>query len=251
MKDNGYIYAELLAALLVICFMISSCIPLYVQIKTDRKNAYIYMTARHLLDEQLLRADSAGISQLPTGVLKKDGIEFAVTWKESADYPLYQEGCVQYINLSQKKVELCDLAKNEKGFTLIEMLLSVVILSTLASLILTGMIFLKKDFEVKSINKMEWELFLHQINRDIRTSTMQTAAGSTLTLFVKNRTITIEKYQDKIRRRIDGSGHEILLQNTQSFHVKTEGEGLNLEVKDQYGNSLNAFLLPIRRSIDP
>ncbi|PLT29180.1 competence type IV pilus minor pilin ComGF [Peribacillus deserti] len=141
--------------------------------------------------------------------------------------------------------------KNEKGFTLIEMLLSLVILSTISSLILTGVVFLKKDLEVKSIDKLEWEIFLHQVNRDVRTSNTQIASGSTLTLFVKERAITIEKYQDKIRRRVDGSGHEILLQNVGAFNVKQGEQGLNLEVKDKYGGQVQAFLVPIKRSIVP
>ncbi|PLT29181.1 hypothetical protein [Peribacillus deserti] len=109
MKDNGYIYAELLAALLVLCFIISSCIPLYVQIKTDRKNAYLYMTARHVLDEQLLSVKSRGT--VKEGAIVKDDVGFFISWKENPDFPLYYMGCIQYTNLKQKRVELCDLAK--------------------------------------------------------------------------------------------------------------------------------------------
>ncbi|WP_026692907.1 hypothetical protein [Peribacillus kribbensis] len=106
MKPNGYIYADLLAALFILSLVLTAYVPLYMDIQRERKDALIQVTARHLLEEKLMEQNTSG-----DGGRFDGGPFYVFEWRESLDYPEYQEGCLSYENLKGKKVELCEITK--------------------------------------------------------------------------------------------------------------------------------------------
>ncbi|WP_026692908.1 competence type IV pilus minor pilin ComGF [Peribacillus kribbensis] len=135
------------------------------------------------------------------------------------------------------------LPRNEKGFTLIEMLLGLFLVCMIAGLITSGTAVLNRDFQTKgSVDQMEWEIFLQQVKRDVRGSFSQEAGPAGIKLRTKHATILIERYQDKIRRRVDGEGHEILLQNIAAFSAAEKQGRILISVGDKKGNKLDAVV---------
>ncbi|WP_409299183.1 competence type IV pilus minor pilin ComGF [Peribacillus sp. SCS-26] len=123
------------------------------------------------------------------------------------------------------------------------MLLCLMILSAVSALVLSLFVYVKKDMEVKgSIDEMEWEVFLGQLKKDAASASGIHVHSSGITFFFKDKAVIVEKYQDKIRRRVDGTGHEILLQNISSFQAVVETGGLTIKAGDKMGFSMEGFL---------
>jgi competence protein ComGF len=107
---------------------------------------------------------------------------------------------------------------NESGFTLMEALVSfsvvLIITAFLPILFQTIYTLLREE---KGIHPLELEVFSHQAKMEIRTAKSVTTTGKVLTIRNgNNQSITYEKYQGNIRRRVNGTGHEIMLQKVKN-----------------------------------
>ncbi|MBM7701550.1 competence type IV pilus minor pilin ComGF [Metabacillus iocasae] len=124
--------------------------------------------------------------------------------------------------------------KNQKGFTLVEMLISFSFFLLIVSLIpLIVPILSKTNDSHLALTNIEWELFIAQLTFEYREAKEVKVDASKLTLFTfEDHTVTYERYQDKLRRRVNQSGHEVLLQNVQSVDYKREGHMLTVELTD-------------------
>lgn len=104
---------------------------------------------------------------------------------------------------------------NERGFTLIEVLVSfsaVLIITAVLPLLFQTIFTLTKVED--GVHPLELEVFSQQAKMEIRTAKSVTTSGKILTIKNGNGlSITYEKYQGNIRRRVNGTGHEIMLQN--------------------------------------
>ncbi|MCH1624913.1 competence type IV pilus minor pilin ComGF [Fredinandcohnia quinoae] len=114
--------------------------------------------------------------------------------------------------------------KSDKGFTFIEMLLTFSVLLVILSFISPFLHVISKNTNVQ-FNKLEWEVFIQQVKMEIReTNEVKINKNNHSVTFTNHggQTILYEKYGDKIRRRVDGAGHELLLQkiNSVTFHSK-------------------------------
>ncbi|WP_199880628.1 competence type IV pilus minor pilin ComGF [Bacillus massiliglaciei] len=135
---------------------------------------------------------------------------------------------------------------NEKGFTLVEMLSSLVIFMVITMCLLQLFIIINKQtVSGDGLNEKEWEIFCTQLKHEIHLSSEQKAAGSKLVLMNAGNLITIEQYQDKIRRQVNGTGHEVFLQEIAAFHVEEEGKGLAVSVKDKGGHLYERKIYPV------
>jgi competence protein ComGF len=124
--------------------------------------------------------------------------------------------------------------KSEKGFTLVEMLVSftlfLIIVSFLPIIIPLAKQTYNPDF---SMNEMEWEIFINQLAMEYREAKEVKIHASTLTLKMENnQVITYERYEDKIRRRVDESGHEVVLQHIKSIMYEQHKERLLIRSTD-------------------
>ncbi|MFD0048403.1 competence type IV pilus minor pilin ComGF [Actinomycetes bacterium NPDC127524] len=137
------------------------------------------------------------------------------------------------------------ILRKDDGFTMAEMLASLVVLLSISSLVLQMAAILHTSLGARSsINPREWEICINQIKREVRQSTSQEASGDTVYLVVGSDVVTIEKYQDKLRRKLNGAGYEVLLQNIKSFYAKKEGKSIVLTVTDKEGASFSRILRP-------
>lgn len=127
------------------------------------------------------------------------------------------------------------MKRSENGFTLLEMLLSLMIflliMFLIPMLLKTVLVWTTTD---KTFNEFEWQVFVQQTKMEIKESTELIVCDDLLS-FIKNngQVVTYEKYHDKMRRKVDGSGHEIILQNVNTIHFSPENNGFMMIYVDK------------------
>lgn len=137
------------------------------------------------------------------------------------------------------------LNNQEAGFTLIEMLIALSIVLIICSLILHSMIVLQRyEREGNFIHPREWEIFYAQFKREITNSQRQEMSNGKLLLYQNSDVITIEKYQDKIRRRVNNQGHEVMLQKITGLEFIKNGRLIVIVVTDQNKRSFKGEVKP-------
>jgi competence protein ComGF len=125
---------------------------------------------------------------------------------------------------------------NHKGFTMLEMLFSFSIFCLIASLLpIMFQILFDGDSIESRIQKMEWELFISQLKKEIQSSDFVAVINGELTLTDGEETISYQPYQKVVRRRVDGKGHEVVLQNVETVSFSKKDSQVSVEVKDAFG----------------
>ncbi|MBE4907948.1 prepilin-type N-terminal cleavage/methylation domain-containing protein [Bacillus luteolus] len=134
---------------------------------------------------------------------------------------------------------------NERGFTFLEMLVSLSILMLILTFVV-GLLAIIKEPKSGGINKLEWEVFIQQAKQEIYQSTHVTKNITTLR-FSKNNgeTVTYETYGTSIRRRVNGAGHEILLQNVNGVKYEMLINGVVIEAIDKHNNVFKSQLFSV------
>lgn len=135
---------------------------------------------------------------------------------------------------------------NEKAFTLIEALLALSIFSIIAFFMAPILqVMLHNIEEPAKIQEMEWEVAGSQIKKEIRMSSNVSIVSGRLYLTEGADTIIFEKYNNYMRRRVNSTGNEILLQNVRELTFTLLKNAVRIFVKDSWGNdySLTAFTL--------
>jgi competence protein ComGF len=126
--------------------------------------------------------------------------------------------------------------QSENGFTMVEMLLSVMLFLLIASLLPLGMkILLDNRTDDTAVRKMEWEVFSSQVKKEIRSAQQMTVQSDKLLLKVDGQFIIYEKYATSMRRRVNYQGHEILMQNLSSFSFAKIADGVEIKAMDVGG----------------
>ncbi|MED4211483.1 competence type IV pilus minor pilin ComGF [Priestia megaterium] len=124
--------------------------------------------------------------------------------------------------------------KREKGFTLVEMLVSFTLFLIIVSFFPIIIPLAKQTYNPDfSMNEMEWEIFVNQLAMEYREAKEVRIQATTLTLKMENNEIiTYERYEDKIRRRVDESGHEVVLQHIKNIMYEQQKERLLIRSTD-------------------
>jgi competence protein ComGF len=122
---------------------------------------------------------------------------------------------------------------NENAFTLLEVLVALSVLSTIVFFMtpVLQIIMDNKDTNGR-LQEMEWEVFSSQIKKEIRISTKAEVNSGRLVLTNNNETIYIELYGSNIRRRVNSTGHETLLQNVSAVTFTKMKNAIKIYVKD-------------------
>ncbi|WP_231507608.1 competence type IV pilus minor pilin ComGF [Bacillus sp. UNC41MFS5] len=135
---------------------------------------------------------------------------------------------------------------NDDAFTLIEVLISFSIFTTIIFFMtpLFQIILNNKDTEA-SLQAMEWDVFSSQIKKEIRLSSRAEVISNRLILTKEAETIQYEKYGTNLRRRVNSTGHEILLQNVSQYSFTLINNAVKIDVTDLRGRkySVTAFLM--------
>lgn len=139
------------------------------------------------------------------------------------------------MEISKKKYRSVH-GRNEHGFTLVEMLIALMAFCMLISFLPLGIrtVLSQKVIE-QGIQRMEWEVFYSQMKKEVRLATEITVLEDKLLLKRDGDTILYEKYGANLRRRVNYTGHEIILQNVALVRFKRLRAGFEISVTDLNG----------------
>ena len=128
--------------------------------------------------------------------------------------------------IEKRKVKYVKKLKNEKGFTLLETLFSLVLFLMIISISTSSIkSFVKRNYSYESVNRLELDNFIKEVQKEANKSIGFTV-HSDLLLFEEFNQVTISyrKYATIIRRQRLGLGHEIVLQNIRDIKFEQISE---------------------------
>lgn len=128
------------------------------------------------------------------------------------------------------------MLRKDKGFTMVDMLISLVVFMIITILVTQMFVIVRENLIKKNqLNLQEWEIFSIQLKNEIRNSKDQSIVDNKLYLLSRGSIVTIEQYKNLVRRQVNGMGHEIMLQNIASYHVQQDGFDITVNVMDHQG----------------
>jgi competence protein ComGF len=133
------------------------------------------------------------------------------------------------------------------GFTLIEALLGFTAFCLIAALLPMVFQVLSQVEQGKSrLQMLQWEVFSSQVKKEIRMSQKINPQTNKLILTRDSESILYELNGTNLRRRVNLTGNEILLQNILSVHFSSVPNGVIIEVEDiwrkKYSVSIRSFI---------
>lgn len=133
--------------------------------------------------------------------------------------------------------------KSERGFTFIEMLITFSILLVILSFITP---FLSVVFRENSeqFNKLEWQILVQQMKMEIREARDITISNNNSVSFynIAGDSVSFEKYNNQIRRRVNRKGHEVLLQQITDVKFEPKPNGFLISVLTVDGKAYQAII---------
>ncbi|RFB10585.1 prepilin-type N-terminal cleavage/methylation domain-containing protein [Bacillus sp. HNG] len=135
------------------------------------------------------------------------------------------------------------MVNNEKGFTLIEMLVTFSILLVILAFIAPFLSVIFRD-NGEQFNKLEWQILLQQMKMEIREAREITVSSRESVSFynVAGDVVSFEKYTNKIRRRVNSKGHELLLQHITDVTFEPRTNGFMIKVVTVDGKTYQALI---------
>lgn len=139
------------------------------------------------------------------------------------------------------------ISRYKSGFTIVELLITLIIFTFVIGMIYATYsmgIFMWKTTETKIWTVQEARMSLERIIREARGARKESVvilkdlSGAVIgfKFTVINREITFEKSSDKILRKVDGSGNNIIATNVKSFLVEPVGSSYKVTIifKNEY-----------------
>jgi competence protein ComGF len=138
---------------------------------------------------------------------------------------------------------------HQQGFTILEMLITLNVLLVLLSLFpLLFSVLSKWMFTMNSLNPFELEVAKQQISFEIREAKEVSIESASIKLENHdNQTIQYEQYNNILRRRVNNSGHEVVLQRINSVEFGLVSKGVKLTIFDE-SNIIHVIV--IKRWVD-
>lgn len=134
---------------------------------------------------------------------------------------------------------------NEKGFTMVDALYGFTIFLLIMSLIPLTMNHIIQSSETdKIIAKMEWNIFVQQLKKEVRLSEGIEIANGKLIVRKNQQQISYEKYGSNIRRRVNGTGHEIVLQNVGDVTYEEQRKSMVIRMIDTRDETHTTLITP-------
>ncbi len=88
----------------------------------------------------------------------------------------------------------------------------------------------------KDLKPFEWELFVIQLHREIKESSNVTVNEESISYHNKHgQNISVNKYNNVIRRQVEGLGHEIMLLKVKDVTIQQKETGFELSVVSEAG----------------
>lgn len=88
-----------------------------------------------------------------------------------------------------------------------------------------------------------------QMKQEVRSSKVQDVMGNKLYLLSGEQLSSFEQYEDKVRRRVNGMGHEVILQNISEFRVEKDGSVIVINITDKAGAIFSRRFHPFFRNV--
>lgn len=89
-----------------------------------------------------------------------------------------------------------------------------------------------------------------QMKQEVRSSKAQDVMGNKLYLLLSDEQLSsFEQYEDKVRRRVNGMGHEVILQNISKFRVEKDGSVIVINITDKAGTTFSRRFHPFFRNV--
>jgi competence protein ComGF len=133
--------------------------------------------------------------------------------------------------------------KNEQAFTLLEVMFALIIFSTIVFFIAPVFQIMFKNIHSEArLQSMEWEVFGSQVKKEIRMSSRADVVSGRLVLIKNNESIYYEKYQSNLRRRVNSTGHEIILQNVFEVSFIKLNNSIKISVVDIWGKEYSLIV---------
>lgn len=128
---------------------------------------------------------------------------------------------------------------NERGYTFLNLFFTFLIYSFIISTITIVFHFLVSHSQhPDDLKPYEWELFVIQLHREIKESSTITVNETNISFINKQgQNVSINKYNNLIRRQIEGKGHEIMLLKVISVTFQKVDSGIELSVVSEAGKN--------------
>lgn len=123
--------------------------------------------------------------------------------------------------------------KKQAGFTLLEVMITFAIFLMIASL--TPQFFKLISFQPKLLQRAETGIFFQQLAIDVHHSANVKIVNNTVYLQQgKDKTVTYGYFQTRIRRQVNNTGQEIVLQKVAAVQFSPWKNGIDVSVTDEY-----------------
>jgi competence protein ComGF len=134
-------------------------------------------------------------------------------------------------------------AQSELGFTLLEVMFAFSIFTTVIFFLTPVLqIILNNENSEVRVQEMEWEVFCSQVKKEIRSVSRAEVVSGRLVLTNNNETIYYEKLGTNLRRRVNSSGHEVLLQNVVDVTFSRLKNAVKISVRDSWGHDYSVVI---------
>ncbi|SDQ50456.1 competence protein ComGF [Virgibacillus salinus] len=134
-----------------------------------------------------------------------------------------------------------DILQNEKGFSF----LSVILTSTILFIIIpfTGYLLNGVNF-TSNYEELSVQQFYYFLRDDVIKSTDIKVEPTKIILNQHDGSVvTIEKYQDLIRRQVNSEGHEIYLRHVQNINYKSTAYGFHASITSTKGENFEKTII--------
>lgn len=121
---------------------------------------------------------------------------------------------------------------NSQGYTLIEALLSFTVfcmISLCIPLIMKGFSTIKHDMVPP--HYYEWNLFNESLRNELWRGEGVVITHDKISFMMSGESISYEKYNQSIRRRVNNRGHEVVLQSVDSFSFASIIQGVHMDLE--------------------
>ncbi|MER3125912.1 competence type IV pilus minor pilin ComGF [Bacillus pumilus] len=138
------------------------------------------------------------------------------------------------------------MLSDKHGFTLVQALwqLQLFLLLSYGCMLIFSVAEKDQPFEeMNRFSQMEWKQTVLQLDEELsRATAVRSVKGGKALEYISDhgRVVTIEPYQNILRKRMDQTGHLPLLQKVKQFRVKTNQHRAILKVTDESGQVYEA-----------
>ncbi len=146
-----------------------------------------------------------------------------------------------------------DVWRSSNGFTLIESLIALMVFCACAASVPLLYDGAYRAVEAgKAEKNTEWELFIIQLRNEMQGSSNWHVSGTRLAYqgaASGDMLVTVSQYRNKIRRQINGQGHEVMLQDVKTASFSEKGGKMYIHVTFSNGEQEGAVMYPFYKKV--